>query len=379
MVVELGEAEIRYWLQEEDDLLLQGLYERADSMRKARVGEAVHLRGLIEISNYCVRQCLYCGLRAANRSLPRYRMTEAEIMECVRQAVELGYGTVVLQAGEDYGIRGDWLSAIIGRIKLETGLAVTLSLGERGEEDLRSWREAGADRYLLKFETSDLDLYRRVHPRRGKEPSNRIAMLQRLRDLGYEVGSGVMVGIPGQTYRSLAHDIHLFGSLDLDMIGVGPYLPHPATPLGREGGRWAAPEDQQVPNTERMSYKVIALSRLVCPDANIPSTSALATLNPREGRALGLQRGANVIMPNLTPPLYRRSYQIYPGKGDGWEDVVTFDTEIKELILSLGRMVGTGRGDSPGRARRQSGLGAAGGKKARKGERNGGIAISCLE
>ena len=163
---------------------------------------------------------------------------------------------------------------------------MTLSLGERPDEDLARWRAAGADRYLLRFETSDAELYRRIHPPLAA-PSDRIAILRRLGELGYEVGSGVMIGIPGQTYESLAEDIELFRTLDLDMIGVGPYLPHPDTPLGAEPGDFRAPESDQVPNTEEMTYKVLALTRLACPRANIPSTTALATLNTDGGRELG--------------------------------------------------------------------------------------------
>ena len=199
------------------------------------MGDEVHLRGLIEISNRCVRECHYCGLRAGNRNLRRYRMSEEEIMACVAQAHAYGYGTVVMQSGEDEGITADWMAGIIRRIRRETPLAVTLSLGERDEADLKAWREAGADRYLLRFETSNPELYARIHPiphpRRG-DGRSRLEILRDLAAMGYEIGSGVMVGIPGQTYDDLAPDIELFRELDLDMIGVGPFIPHPGTPLG---------------------------------------------------------------------------------------------------------------------------------------------------
>jgi len=281
-------------------------------------------------------------------------MSEAEIMGCVRQAVDYGYGTVVLQSGEDHGIKGEWMADLVRRIKVETPLAVTLSLGERSDSDLVAWRMAGADRYLLRFETSDPQLYEKIHPSLPGKPSDRIAILRRLAELGYEVGSGVMIGIPGQTYESLAQDISWFERLDLDMIGVGPFIPHPRTPLGEAATNLDAPPDQQVPNSELMTYQVVSLARLVCPRANIPSTTALATLNRAEGREFGLLRGANVVMPNLTPPQYRASYEIYPAKACIFETAADCDVCMKRRIISIGRVIGSGRGDSHSLSRRPS-------------------------
>jgi biotin synthase len=333
------------WLREERAARLEELYRLADETRRRNVGDEVHLRGLIEISNCCVRDCAYCGLRAGHRALTRYRMNAEEILGCVRQATDYGYGTVVLQSGEDYGIATEPMAELIRRVKSETELAVTLSFGERPDEDLVRWRAAGADRYLLRFETSDAKLYSQIHPPRAA-PSDRIAILRRLGELGYEVGSGVMIGIPGQTYESLAEDIELFRTLDLDMIGVGPYLPHPNTPLGRSPADFLAPESDQVPNTEEMTYKVLALTRLACPRANIPSTTALATLNTAGGRELGLRRGANVVMPNLTPSKYRALYEIYPGKACIAETAERCQACLRQRILSMGRKVGSGPGGS---------------------------------
>jgi biotin synthase len=350
----LSHEDILCWLKETDPARLAELWRLADQTRSANVGDQVHLRGLVEISNHCIRQCGYCGLRAGNRGLERYRMGEEEILSCARDALAFGYGTVVLQAGEDYGLKTEWVSALIRRIKRETGLAVTLSLGERGDEELGAWREAGADRYLLRFETSDEDLYRQIHPTLPGRESDRVAILRRLQELGYEIGSGVMVGIPGQTYASLASDIDLFRSLDLDMIGVGPYIAHPATPLGE--GDTTAPDTagaplsgyprvpDQVPNDELTVYKVLALTRLSCPDTNIPSTTALATINKESGRELGLQRGANIVMPNLTPPRYRALYEIYPEKACVNETAEMCRFCLAGRIESIGRCVGTGTG-----------------------------------
>jgi biotin synthase len=333
------------WLREERPEKLALLWREADDIRRRRLGEEVHLRGLIEISNNCDRQCHYCGLRAGNRNLHRYRMSAEEIMACAREALAYGYGTVVMQSGEDEGITADWMAGIIRRIRRETPLAVTLSLGERDEAELRAWREAGAERYLLRFETSNPELYERIHPRRG-DGRSRLEILRSLAGMGYEIGSGVMVGIPGQTYADLARDIALFREMDLDMIGVGPFIPHPATPLGVPGAieTLSAPAGEQVPADELMTYKTIALSRIACPEANIPSTTALATLNLAEGRELGLARGANVVMPNLTPAAYRADYEIYPAKACIRETADECQSCLSRRIVALGRRIGTGKG-----------------------------------
>ena len=335
---------ITEWLRENDTHRLKELWSLADGVRAENVGDEVHLRGLIEISNYCCRQCGYCGLRSDNRGLERYRMTSEEIMECVHLAVQYGFGTVVMQSGEDYGIETTWLADIVRRIKLATPLAVTLSLGERPDEDLAAWRGAGADRYLLRFETSDAELYKLIHPSHAGRLSDRIGILRRLKELGYEAGSGVMVGIPGQTYESLAADIDTFRDLDLDMVGVGPYISHPATPLGTAEWIRPVPKEDQVPNTELMTYKVVALTRLVCPQANIPSTTALATVNKAMGREFGLMRGANVVMPNLTPVEYRHLYEIYPAKACIDETSDECRACLHDRIKRIGRTIGKGQG-----------------------------------
>ena len=184
-----------------------------------------------------------------------------------------------------------------------------------------------------------------IHPSPPGRLRDRLAILRTLKMLGYENGGGVMIGIPGQTYASLANDIDIFRALDLDMIGSGPYIPHPATPVGKGEWKRIIPEDEQVPNTEEMTYKVIALARIVCPEANIPSTTALATINSTTGRELGLMRGANVIMPNLTPPEYRAKYEIYPAKVCVNETTTDCYSCVHRRIQSIGRRPGRGRGD----------------------------------
>ncbi|HLA84351.1 MAG TPA: [FeFe] hydrogenase H-cluster radical SAM maturase HydE [Thermoguttaceae bacterium] len=339
-------VEILAWLRENDPARLDRLWREADEIRRVSVGDEVHLRGLVEISNHCARLCTYCGLRAERQSLDRYRMTEREILDCARQAAALGYGALVLQSGEDPSITGSWMADLIRRVKRETPLAVTLSLGERRPDELAAWRTAGADRYLLKFETSNRCLYERIHPLREGGSPDRIALLRLLRGLGYEVGSGVMIGIPGQTYDDLARDVELFRDLDLDMIGVGPYLPHPDTPLARPEWGPSLADGRQVPATDLMTHKVVALARLACPGANIPATTALAVAVGEEGRGLALMRGANVIMPDLTPPAYRRLYEIYPGRGAPQDSPEVCAARLRAQIESLGRRVGRGRGDS---------------------------------
>ena len=355
MTSALDRSAILGWLSESNETRLQDLWQTADRVRREHVGDEVHLRGLIEISNHCLRQCHYCGLRAGNQDITRYRMTADEIVAAAKQAGEFGYGTVVLQAGEDDGLTVDGVVAIVRRIKTEAGVAVTLSLGERTVEELRAWREAGADRYLLRFETSNSDLFSRMHPPRGKGRPSRMSLLRQLGPLGYEVGSGVMIGIPGQTYDDLANDLELFRELDLDMIGVGPFIAHPATPFGRAE---PMPTEAQAPATELMTYKMIALARLMCPDANIPSTTALATLNITEGRELGLQRGANIVMPNMTPPEYRVYYEIYPAKACIRETADLCNRCITGRIEKIGRAIGKGPGPSPNARRRSKGKSA---------------------
>jgi biotin synthase len=343
-VTPLSQSEILHWLKEQRPGPLGELYAWADAVRSHNVGDAIHLRGLIEISSHCRRQCMYCGLRKANRSLERYRMTREEIEESARMAVQFGYGTVVIQAGEDEALTAEDIAELISWIKRATPLAVTLSLGERSEEELLLWRKAGADRYLLRFETSDEDLYHAIHPGRSPAAPGRLALLRQIKRLGYEAGGGVMVGIPGQSYESLVNDVLMFRALDLDMIGIGPYITHPATPLGSGLLRLPIDPGEQAPSSEQMVYKMIALTRILCPTANIPSTTALATINKTQGRRQGLQVGANVVMPNLTPVRYRPLYEIYPAKACIEESATDCNQCLRGQIRLLNRFPGRGAG-----------------------------------
>jgi len=354
------------WLRTDDPARLEGLWRRADDARRRNVGEEVHLRALVEFSNHCVRQCAYCGLRAP-ADVPRYRMTDREILACADRAAERGCGTIVLQSGEDPQVGAAWLADVIAPIKRRTPLAVTLSVGERHEDELALWRRAGADRYLLRFETSDADLYGRIHPSRPGQLGGRLELLRALRRLDYEVGSGVMVGLPGQRWESLAGDIALFAELELDMIGVGPYIPHSGTPMGAGQFPPASP-DRQVPADAATACKVVALTRLLCPRTNIPATTSVATLDPAGGYEAALRCGANVIMPNFTPPRCRRLYSIYPNKA-GVRDAEDTTDRIRGRIVAIGRRVGVGRGDSPRYTTRVEAILRAAGSKSDDAER----------
>ena len=308
------------------------LFGVADSYRQKYVGDEVHLRGLVEFSNYCARGCLYCGLRAPNRKLVRYRMALEEIVRAAVHAEELGIKTVVLQSGEDPYYTSERLIEIVKTIKEAADVAITLSIGERPREEYRALRAAGSDRYLLRHETADPDLYANLHPDMRYE--RRLECLHDLRAEGFQVGAGCMVGLPGQTLEALAKDIILLRELDVDMAGIGPFIPHPNTPLG---GYPAGDVD--------MTLKVIALARIATRDAHIPATTALATADPF-GREKAFNAGANVVMPNLTPLEYRRYYEIYPNKRCISEDIDRCLPCLKQRIEANGRRIGTSYGHS---------------------------------
>lgn len=300
------------------------ILEAADRTRKKYVGDEVHLRGLIEFSNICKRNCLYCGLRYGNKNIKRYRLQPEEIIELARKGKEYGYKTVVLQSGEDDFYTVDKVKQIVNGIK-ELGLAVTLSIGEKSFEEYKEYKEVGADRYLLRIETTDRELYEKLDPDMSHE--NRKRCLKDLSSLGYEVGSGIMVGLPGQTIESLADDILFFKEIGADMIGIGPFIPNEDTPLCAEkGGQF------------ELSLKVMALTRLLLPDINIPATTAMETLN-KLGRIIALQSGANVVMPNITEGEYRRLYALYPGKICVGDTPAHCRNCITGKINSIGRAV----------------------------------------
>lgn len=305
------------------------LYRRADEVRREAVGDDVHLRGLIEFSNICRNDCLYCGIRRGNRQVQRYRMTEEELVETAKRAADLGFQTIVLQSGEDLYFDQARMCRIIEQIK-RLDVALTLSVGERDYEDYKAFRDAGADRYLIRIETTDRDLYHRLNP--GMSWEHRHECLLMIRELGYELGSGIMVGLPGQTVESIADDLLYLKDICIDMAGIGPFIPHPETPLANESG-----------GTLELALRTMAVMRLLMPDINIPATTAMESLHP-QGRIMALQAGANVVMPNVTEGEYRRLYELYPGKICVNDTPAHCRSCIGLKIRSIGRTIGQGRG-----------------------------------
>lgn len=300
----------------------QELYKAADETRQKFVGDCIHLRGLIEFSNICKQNCLYCGLRRDNTNVHRYRLTSEEIIDFAQKAKAYGYKTVVMQSGEDAFFTTEKLAPILKEVK-KLDLAITLSIGERTYDEYKQLKEAGADRFLIRIETTDQELYKEFHPNMNFQ--NRLECLKSLKDLCYEVGTGCLVGLPGQTLESLANDILFFKEIEADMIGIGPFIPNPETPLkDSEGGSF------------EMARKIMAITRLLLPDTNIPATTAMETLNPN-GRILALQSGANVVMPNVTEGDYRKYYELYPGK------ICINDTPSKCINCISGKIKAIGR------------------------------------
>jgi biotin synthase len=321
-----------HFLHSRDEEECARMYAFADRVRREHVGDAIHLRAIIEISNFCVNDCLYCGLRRTNAGLKRQRMSSEDIVFQARRAAGLGFRTVVLQSGDDPFFRQEMIAGIVRRIKGETGMALTLALGEKSEAEYRAYFQAGADRYLLKHETSDRELYERLDP--GQSYDRRIDCLRTLKKIGYQTGSGIMVGLPGQTLESIADDILLFRELDIDMIGCGPFIPHPATPLAKSSA-----------GSVELTYRVVALTRIATRDTHIPATTALAVRSGALARENALCRGANVVMPNITPQPYRRSYDIYPNKGRAEVFVPSLLEELRKTALAMGRFIAEDAGD----------------------------------
>ena len=305
------------------------LFSLADKIRKENVGDEVHLRGLIEFSNICKRTCKYCGLRCENKDIDRYRIEPDDIIFYAQKAVDMGYKTIVLQSGEDEYYSRELLCKIIKGIKT-LDVALTLSIGERSFDDYKAFKDCGADRYLIRIETTDKELYKKMHPHMSFE--NRVRCLKDLGKLGYEVGTGCLVGLPGQTIESLANDILFFKEINADMVGIGPFIAHPHTPL-----------KDCLNGDFTLALKVMALTRILLKNINIPATTAMETLN-QNGRIIALQSGANVVMPNVTTTEYRAKYEIYPNKICINENPSQCFNCVSGKIRSIGRSVSTGYG-----------------------------------
>ena len=292
---------------EDFDLLIK----KADAVRNRFIGNKVYLRGVIEFTNQCTKNCYYCGIRKGNKNLKRYFMKKEDIVNSVRFASEKGLGSVVLQGGE---LSGDeyvsFIEDVIKEIKkVDPEIMITLSLGEASFDDYKRWFDAGAERCLLRMETTNEELYKKWHPK-GHSFSERLKCLENIKKIGYQTGTGVLIGAPYQTVSDLAKDILFYKDFDIDMIGMGPYVIHYETPWGSEFKEWF---DKKKKNIFELAIKMIAVARIVLEDVNITSTSALGALHP-EGRVIGLKAGGNVIMPDITNPHYKEYYRLYENK-----------------------------------------------------------------
>lgn len=324
------------WIQlfsnrsEETDLYARAL---ARKVCQKTYGKQVYIRGLIEFTNYCRNDCYYCGIRRSNRNTSRYRLTEEDIFACCRQGYALGFRTFVLQGGEDGYFTGEKLCWLISKIKEQyPDCALTLSVGERTEEEYRAFKEAGADRYLLRHETADEEHYRVLHPA-SLSLQNRKSCLLTLKRLGFQTGAGFMVGSPGQTAETLAEDFQFLKKLNPEMVGIGPFISHKDTPFKEK------PDGSL---EDALFY--LALLRLMLPKVLLPATTALGTIHPK-GRELGILSGANVVMPNLSPLSVRKKYMLYDGKISTGDEAAECVEHLKKQMESIGYQIVTDRGD----------------------------------
>lgn len=321
---------IDFYRNAKDDELIQ----EASKVCRANYGNKVFLRGLIEFSNYCRMNCLYCGIRRDNTNVKRYRLTKEEIIEAVKSGYEKGIKTFVLQSGEDNDYTINELCQIISNIKekISENIAITLSCGVKTKEEYKALKNAGADRYLLRFETSDKKLHEYL--RGGFSFEMRIKAILDLKELGYETGSGFMVGLPGETEEIRINNAILCKNLELDMVGIGPFIPHPDTPL-----------KDSIQQSIDLTVRLTALVRLLLPEANIPATTAAGTIH-KYGREKMLKAGANVLMPNFTPVKYKIHYLLYPGKICLFEEVEECFDCLAKRVESVGKQIVLERGDS---------------------------------
>lgn len=309
----------------------QLLAQKAAAQRKKYYGKDVYLRGLIEFTNYCKNDCYYCGIRRSNRQAERYRLSQEEILDCCRMGYGLGYRTFVLQGGEDPWYTPERIAALVRQIKKNwADCAVTLSVGEHPKEVYQQWFDAGADRYLLRHETADACHYGMLHPE-TMSLEKRMQCLWDLKEIGYQVGCGFMVGSPGQTAEHLAKDLAFIRELEPHMVGIGPFIPQKDTPFG-----------QETAGTLELTVYLLSIIRLMLPQVLLPATTALGTIHPK-GRELGILAGANVCMPNLSPVAVRKKYALY-------DDKICTGDEAAECVRCLqGRIEGIGYHVAPGR------------------------------
>ena len=331
------------YLEDNSPEVAATLYSEAYKVKKKTVGESVYLRGLVEISNICRKNCLYCGIRRDNLNTGRYELTSEEVLEAAAFAADQGYGSMVIQGGERTDSKFiDKITSLLVEIKRRWPLGITLSLGEQTEDVYREWFEAGAHRYLLRIESSTRELYEKIHPVDAVHSyETRVQALRDLRKCGYQVGTGVMIGLPFQTAANLADDLLFFKEMDIDMCGMGPYLEHSETPL------YAC--RHLIPDLERrldLSLRMVALLRLLMPDINIAATTAMQAIAP-DGRERAIMAGANVLMPNLTLSEVREEYQIYQNKPGVGEDAAISSSRTEQRLREMKIPIGYGQwGDS---------------------------------
>ncbi len=332
----LSRSEFMGLLSGRDAATAEELFERARRARERHYGKDVFIRGLIEFTNVCKNDCYYCGIRASNGRIGRYRLGAEEILACCKKGHGLGYRTFVLQGGEDMGCTPEWIAVLVEAIKRNhPDCAVTLSVGEHPREVYRRWFDAGADRYLLRHETADNAYYRYLHPA-SMSLENRKRCLYDLKEIGYQVGCGFMAGSPGQTAEHLAEDLLFIHALQPEMVGIGPFLPQRDTPFG----------DQRAGSLE-LTLFLLGVIRLMLPDVLLPATTALATIHPG-GLELGMLSGANVCMPNLTPARVRGQYALYDGKAESDGGVMKSGEALRALrrrMEAVGYRVVIDRGD----------------------------------
>ena len=324
--------DIEYLLTTSDPVAVDKLKEEACRVRDEVYGRRVFMRGLIEISNHCKNNCLYCGIRR-DAKCRRYRLSKEQIMDCCRTGYGLGFRTFVMQGGEDAWFTDDVMCDIVEAVKREfPDCAVTLSLGERGRESFHRLRDAGADRYLLRHETADADHYRKLHPAE-MTLEHRMQCLHDLRELGYQVGAGFMVGSPGQTVETLKKDLAFIEEFKPEMVGLGPFIPAAGTPF--EGERAGSVE---------ITLRLLAMIRVMHPHVLLPATSALGTMHP-QGRERAIAAGANVVMPNLSPQDTRALYSIYNNKLSTGSEAAESAADIRLRMAAIGMEVPMDRGD----------------------------------
>ncbi len=342
----LSKEDLCFLIESDDEDILQKLFRKSRDIKEKYVGKTVYFRGLIEFSNQCVKNCLYCGIRKDNKSTERYNLTDKEIIQAAKFAYTNKYGSVVLQSGEKYTQNfADRIDRLIKEIKKTSkqNLGITLSLGEQTESTYQKWFNSGAHRYLLRIESSNQELYEKIHPMDDQHSYiNRIDALKRIKKCGYQTGTGVMIGLPFQKISDLASDLLFMQEFDIDMCGMGPYIEHVNTPLNKYSHQLYSLEKRF-----ELSLRMIALLRIMMKDINIAAATALQAID-KAGREKALQIGANVIMPNITPGSYRERYQLYNNKPCMDEEAADCVNCLEGRIHIAGLEIGYNQwGDAP--------------------------------